>query len=149
MTIEEAIRQRAFEDVWHKLAVNLLYTSNQFRARFEQELARHDVSQAQFNVLRILRGSHPTPMPLKAIRERMLDPMSNTSRLVEKLRSKGLVDRTPCPRDRRAVDIRITDAGLARLAELDTVVRELNRQYRTLDEDDAERLNDLLDRLRG
>jgi DNA-binding MarR family transcriptional regulator len=149
MRLEEAIQQRTFDDVYHRLAINLIYTTNHLANRFDQAFEPHDISQAQFNVLRILKGRHPRPMSGKEIRERMLDPMSNTSRLVEKLRNKGLVERTACARDRRAVDILLTPDGLAKLATLNALVRDLNRNYRTLSEDEAAQLNDLLDRLRG
>lgn len=149
MRIDDAIQQGTFENEYHRLAVNLIYTSHHFAVHLEQALQPHEVSPEQFNVLRILRGKHPAPMAGKDIQARMLNPMSNTSRLVEKLRSKGLVERSPCHHDRRAVDISLTSAGIAKLEPLNCLVAELHRDYRTLDEDEAAHLNDLLDRLRG
>lgn len=149
MRIEEAVQQRAFRNEYEKLAVNLIYTSHHFGIRTEQALQPHDVSPEQFNVLRILKGKHPEPMAIKDIQSRMLNPMSNTSRLVEKLRSKGLVERVVCPSDRRAVDITLSADGLERLEELNQAVRATHRLYHTLSETEAAQLNDLLDRLRG
>lgn len=149
MRIEEAIQQSHFRDEYHRLAVNLLYTSNHLGNRLEQAFAQHGVSPEQFNVLRILRGRHPKPMAVKEIQSRMLNPMSNTSRLVEKLRQKGLVERCACPRDRRAVDISLRPEGLEKLAVLDAIVIGLHESYHTLSEAEAAKLNELLDKLRG
>ena len=149
MRIEDGIRQLAFEDEFHKLAVNLLYTQAHFDALFGQALQDYGLSPEQFNVLHILKGKRPEPMALKDIQERMLNRMSNTSRLVEKLHRKGLVRRVACARDRRAVDITLTDDGEALLTVLNRVVATFQQRYRTLSEDEAQRLNQLLDRLRG
>ncbi len=149
MRLEDAIQQRAFADEYEKLAVNLFYTHNQFAALFEQTLQPYDISPEQYNVLRILRGKHPSPMALKEIQARMLNKMSNTSRLVEKLRRKGLVERLACASDRRAVDITLTAAGLEQLELLDGVVGDIRYNYQTLDPDEAKHLNELLDKLRG
>ena len=80
-----------------------------------------DLTLQQYNVLRILRGQYPNPITVIAIIERMLDKMSNASRLVDKLLAKDLVIRRLCPHDRRAVDVIITEKGLELLEKLDTL----------------------------
>ena len=149
MRLEEEIKQTAFADEYQKLAVNLIYTQSHFATLLDRALQEYGISPEQFNVLRILRGQHPRPMAVKDIQERMLNRMSNTSRLVEKLRHKGLVERVACRHDRRAVDISLTPEGLRRLEVLNQVVADLHQRYRTLSEEEARRLNRLLDKLRG
>ncbi len=70
------------------------------------------ITTQQYNVLRILRGQHPNPASINLIIERMLDKMSNASRIVDKLVAKKLADRKVCPEDRRMVDVLITDKGI-------------------------------------
>lgn len=92
---------------------------------------------------------YPEPATVKLLTERMIDKMSNASRLVEKLKLKGYVERTACPSDRRRVDIRITDHGLKALEGISRVIEDgLHRQMDNLSEEDAEQLNCLLDKLR-
>ena len=104
----------------------------------------------QFNVLRILRGQHPKPATVAMLIERMLDKTSNASRIVDKLEEKQLVTRTVCPANRRAVDIRITEVGLALLHQIDESGLTNFRQAgpAALSEDELKQLNNLLDRLR-
>lgn len=150
MTIEQALKQeKPFPDEYRRLAVNVLYTREYLAARFNQRLKPYDATAEQFNVLRILRGRHPEAMAVKDIQERMIGRMSNTSRLVEKLRRKGLVERCACLHDRRAVEVSITPQGLERLTELEQAIEPVYRQCRTLSEEEAEQLNHLLDKLRG
>jgi DNA-binding MarR family transcriptional regulator len=149
MRIEDEIKQTAFENEYQKLFVNLLYTQKHFETLFEQALQPYGVSPEQFNVLRILKGKHPKPMGVKDIQERMLNKMSNTSRLVEKLKQKSLVERVACERDRRSVDVTLTQKGLEQLAVLNEVVAANHRRFNALSEEEAQMLNHLLDKLRG
>jgi DNA-binding MarR family transcriptional regulator len=102
----------------------------------------------QYNVLRILKGQQGKPMTVLAITERMLDRMSNASRLVDKLLEKQLVERRQCPNDRRAVDILILPAGLALLARMETDLNELGRKIEKMGNDNLVSLNVLLDQFR-
>ena len=149
MKLEDEIKQVRFESVYHKLVLNLMYTGNWINAHSARWLKTYGLSNQQYNILRILRGQHPNPATVQLIKERMLDKMSNVSRLVEKLRLKGLVERHTCPTDRRAVDVLITQEGLALLAEIDDAYPGVLEELKILDEDDADWLNALLDRLRG
>ncbi|HMB91363.1 MAG TPA: MarR family transcriptional regulator [Rhodothermales bacterium] len=149
MQLEEEIQPQPFKSVYHRLAVNLHYTAGWFMRTSGAWLDPYDLSLQQYNILRILRGQHPTPCTATVLLERMVDPMSNVSRLVEKLRQKGLVARCTCRTDRRAVDVLITDQGLALLDDLDRAEAEWLETFKTLDAEEVETLNSLLDKLRG
>ncbi|MBT0809892.1 MarR family transcriptional regulator [Litoribacter ruber] len=149
MKIEEAIKQKKFKDPYNKALVNMLYTNSYIVSHQGKLFKPYGLSPEQYNVLRILRGMHPEPVTVSTIQDRMLNKMSNASRLVEKLKQKELVRRSECPTDRRQVDITITEEGLKMLAELEEQVNQFNRQILQLDEQELDRLNDLLDKLRG
>ncbi|WP_375583886.1 MarR family winged helix-turn-helix transcriptional regulator [Cyclobacterium xiamenense] len=149
MKIEDEIRQKSFNDVYNKAVVNLLYTHSYLVTRQSKLFRPFDVSPEQYNVLRILRGQHPKPITVSSIQERMLNKMSNASRLVEKLKNKHMVQRTECAEDRRQVDITITEKGLAVLEELEGEVKKFNKNTLHLTEKEVETLNELLDKLRG
>ena len=149
MSIETDIKQSKFRNAYHKMALNLIYTTSWLANSQACLLKPYDLTTQQYNVLRILRGQHPNPVRVNDIIERMLDKMSNASRLVDKLLLKGLVKRTECPHDRRAVDVVITDSGLAILAELDNMQGEWEQKLQNLTEDEAYSLSSLLDKLRG
>jgi DNA-binding MarR family transcriptional regulator len=149
MKIEEAIKQKKFKDPYNKALVNLLYTNSFIISQQGKLFKPYGLSPEQYNVLRILRGMHPDPVTVSSIQDRMLNKMSNASRLVEKLKQKDMVTRNECPTDRRQVDINITEQGLHVLDELEDQVNQFNRQILNLDEEELKQLNDLLDKLRG
>jgi len=149
MRIEDAIKQKSFKDPFNKALVNLLYTNSYIVARQGKLFKPYGLSPEQYNVLRILRGKHPEPITVSSIQDRMLNKMSNASRLVEKLKQKDLVNRTECPSDRRQVDVTITDKGLGTLADLEDKIDNFNRQILHLNETELQQLNELLDKLRG
>src|ERR1700753_2986946 len=149
MRIEDEIQSSKFEDNYHKAVINVNYTygwlSNTFRCKFE----RHNLTQQQFNILRILRGQYPKPATINLLKERMLDKMSDTSRIVDRLVQKGLVSRCTNSRDRRAVDIRISETGMDILAKMDAEFKTKDALKNNLTEEEAGLLSDLLDKLRG
>ncbi len=100
-------------------------------------------------MLRILRGQYPKPSTLSLITERMISKTSNSTRLVEKLRQKKLVERNQCDENRRRVDILITRQGLTLLEELDPIMDESNRRMKNLTVKETKELNRLLDKMRG
>lgn len=148
MKIEKEIQTKGFYNEWHKASVNLIYTYNWLQDQVKLFLKDYDLTYQQFNVLRILRGSHPTPISTATIRERMLDKMSDTSRIVDRLCQKDLVIRKTCAKDKRLVDVTISDAGLKVLEKIDQRSGELDG-FLKINEKDAAKLNELLDRLRG
>lgn len=149
MKLEEEIKQKSFKSEYQKLAVNLVYTGNWVGANTADRLKEHKITLQQFNLLRILRGQYPEPATVNLLIERMLDKMSNASRIVDRLLSKKLVERTTCPEDRRRVDVIITQKGLQLLEKIDAKDKEWNSQFKKLNLKEAKELNDLLDKLRG
>jgi DNA-binding MarR family transcriptional regulator len=147
--IEEAIQQKEFKNPYNKVVVNLLFTHSYLVTSQNILFKPHDLSPEQYNVLRILRGQNGIPITVSSIQDRMLNKMSNASRLVEKLKMKGLVKREECPSDRRQVDILITDKGLHLLEILQQQVEESHQGFVHLSEEEVNQLNDLLDKLRG
>jgi DNA-binding MarR family transcriptional regulator len=147
LKIEDEIQQKKFKDDYQKLVVNLLYTSNWMNAHFELLFKGSDITLQQYNVLRILRGQFPNPSSIKLIKERMLDRMSDASRIVDKLVAKKLVIRKQSDSDKRSVDVVISDTGLNLLQSLDV----LDEKSKELLKSKAEitELNNLLDKLRG
>ncbi|GJM31355.1 MAG: MarR family transcriptional regulator [Saprospiraceae bacterium] len=150
MKIQQAIKQKKFKDEHHKAHINVLYTATWLNQQTSQALKPFNVSWQQFNILRILRGLHPEPATIKLLTERMIDKMSNASRLVEKLKQKGLVVREACGEDRRRVDIRITTLGLEVLEEASKRVEgSIELTKKSITEAEALQLSDLLDKLRS
>lgn len=149
MKLEEEIHQKKFRNEYHKLAVNIIFTHGWLIEHQNRLLKEYKVTGAQFNILRILRGQHPNPASVNLLKERMLDKMSDASRLVDRLISKGFVDRKICPDDRRRVEVKITNAGLSLLEKIDEHNNEFDNNLIHLSEHDAKTINDLLDKLRG
>ncbi len=149
MGIAEDIKQKVFKNEFQKLAINLIFTSNWLNTLNVKRFKPYGITPQQYNILRILRGQYPNPATVNLLQERMLDRMSNASRLVEKLRQKGLVERRICERDRRACDVLITPKGLEVLAAIDRTEAEWEGHLKTLTAAEARELNRLLDKLRG
>ena len=149
MGIEKDIQQLNFASPRQKAMVNILYTYGWLIERIKSFLANSDITHQQFNILRILRGSYPKPLSTLQIRERMLDKMSDTSRIVDRLIAKDLVKKTICPTDKRLVDIVITEKGQELLQKIDMESDQVAVIMASLSENDAEMLSSLLDRLRG
>lgn len=147
MKLEQAIKSK-FKTAQQKALLNVVFSSNWISERFESKVRNQDITMQQYNVMRILRGSLPNPLSVKDIRSRMLDRMSDVSRIVEKLKNKGYLQRTECAKDRRNVDVSITELGLKRLAELDELINPVERIFDVFSEEELQILNDLLDNLR-
>ncbi|NIG53013.1 MarR family winged helix-turn-helix transcriptional regulator [Chitinophaga sp. Cy-1792] len=150
MKLEDELKQYKFKDDYQRALLNIIFTAGWVGVGLSQVLKQYDLSSQQFNVLRILRGSRPNPLNLLDIQERMMDRMSNATRLVEKLRQKGLLTRIQCEQNRRKVEIDITEKGIALLAELDPLIEENQRKMtETITPEEARQLDRLLDKLRG
>ena len=148
MGIEHDIHQVHFKSTHQKAMLNILYTYGWLIERIKAFLVDEDITHQQFNILRILRGAFPDPLSTLQIRERMLDKMSDTSRIVDRLVAKGLVKKTTCGKDKRLVDVIITDAGQKLLKRLDAEGDHVNDIMGSLTEKEAETLSTLLDKLR-
>jgi DNA-binding MarR family transcriptional regulator len=148
LKLEEEIQQQKFKSEEQKLMINLVYTTNWLNAKYDVFFKDSDITIQQFNVLRILRGQYPNPCSIKLIKERMLDRMSDASRIVDKLRAKKLLIRKECPNDRRSVDIVISDKGLELLKSLDYIDENSKDIFSSLSPEEVNQLNILLDKLR-
>jgi DNA-binding MarR family transcriptional regulator len=150
MSFEKDIKQqKPFKSAHQKAVVNIMYTSNWMNSEQQGLLKPFELSPQQYNVLRILRGQYPNPITVNGIIERMLDKMSNASRLVDKLLLKGYVSRCDNATDRRACDIRITEIGFYILQQIDEIQFNWESSKQFLTDVEAETLSRLLDKLRG
>ena len=147
--IEEEIKQKSFKSEYHKLTINLLFTHGWLLECHKKLFSNYNITLAQYNVLRILRGQYPSAVSISSINSRMIDKMSDTSRLVERLRVKGFISRTECMNDRRKSDVVITKAGMSLLKSLDYIDKEFDEIFSTITNKEAKLLNQILDKLRG
>jgi DNA-binding MarR family transcriptional regulator len=149
MRLEDEIKQtKGFKSEHHKATVNIMFTDGWIRDKFSCTLKPFDLTNQQYNVLRILRGSNPQPLSTSAIRDRMLDKMSDASRIVDRLFKKGLVSKEICGTDKRLVDVGITEQGLTMLAQIDKA-SEFDTALNRITEEEAAELNRILDKIRG
>jgi len=149
MKLESEIKQSKFRNEKHKLAINLIYSYSWLMNLQAVLFDKYNITGSQYNILRILRGQYPNPATVNLLKERMVDKMSDASRLVERLRVKGLVQREICPDDRRRVDVLITEKGLELLAEMDKLNEKYDSFFQNLTEEDSNKINELLDKMRG
>lgn len=149
MDIEKEIQSSKFEDNYHKAIVNLSYTYGWLNNLMRCEFERYNLTSQQFNVLRILRGQYPNPATINLIKERMVDKMSDASRIVDRLIQKELVSRCTNSKDRRSVDIRISDQGLDILGKMDAEFKMKDILKNNITDQEAITLSSLLDKLRG
>lgn len=147
MSLEKDIQQPKFKSEYQKVRINLIYTYNWVVEQSRKFFEKADLTPQQFNILRILRGAGK-PLSTLQIRQRMLDKMSDTSRIVDRLIKKDLVQKVVCQSDRRLVDVTITDKGLQLLETLDFLNDEMDSQLQGLNAEEAKTLNQLLDKLR-
>jgi DNA-binding MarR family transcriptional regulator len=147
MSIENDINQRQFRSEYQKAIVNLIYTYNWITVRLKKIFDEEEITMQQFNILRILRGSDK-PLSTLQIRERMLDKMSDTSRIVDRLVTKGFAKKTTCEFDKRLVDVTISDKGRKLLQKLDAFEPEMDAIAQSLTEEEAVIFNSLLDKIR-
>ena len=149
MGIEKDINQEHFTSEGQKAIINLIYTSNWITEHIKNVLDDQDITLQQFNILRILRGSDPKPLSTLTIRERMLDKMSDTSRIVDRLVIKGLAIKKTCSIDKRLVDVNITKEGKKILEAIDKKQQEMTSVTKNLSDTELKQLNTLLDNLRS
>jgi DNA-binding MarR family transcriptional regulator len=147
MTLEKDINQQVFRSEYQKAILNLIYTFNWVNEKINKRFEPFDITQQQFNILRILRGAGQ-PLSTLQIRQRMLDKMSDTSRIVDRLVKKGMVKKTISREDRRLVDVLLTDKGKKLLQSMDGMNEEMESIFKYLSNEEANLLNVLLDKIR-
>ena len=149
MKIEEVIKSNVVMGLSQKAVLNIIYTQNNIHERLIEILKPFELSNEQYNVLRILRGQKGNPANMCVIQERMLAKTSNTTRLVDKLLLKELVTRKVCSENRRKIEVLITVKGLAILKELDPKVTNYETNIvANLNSSELEQLNHLLEKIR-
>lgn len=147
--LEDILKTTAKLPLSKKTVINISYSSIWMKDEILAVLKPYDISIEQFNVLRILRGKKGEPANLQDIQERMINKMSNTTRLVDKLILKSLVKRFICKNNRRKVDIYITEQGLNLLNQIDPAIEATeDRITSSLTEKELETLNTLLTKIR-
>ena len=145
----EDLRQRAFESPQQQVFINVLYTSAFVKKASSGALKPYGLTWQQFNAMRILRGQGDRPASMRLLQDRMLDPQSNASRLVDKLSAKGLVVRETSTHDRRRVGIALTPEGAGVLAQASAAMTDYLRTVGGgLSDQEMVQLSDLLDRFR-
>ena len=147
MGIEQDIQQPIFRNDFQKMGINILFTANWLNEQIGKILSEEGVTQQQYNILRILRGS-ATPLSTLKIRERMLDKMSDTSRIVDRLIAKELVLKNTCEKDKRLVDITLSPKGLDLVDQLDQFNDRIDALLKGINESEAKTMNQILDKIR-
>lgn len=149
MRIEDEIKSTIALSIAKKVILNLAFTKNYVGDKFNEILKPFEISGEQYNVLRILRGQKGNPINMQDIQERMVTKNSNTTRLIDKLLLKKMVERNVCPENRRKIEILITQTGLDILAELDPLIENHeNGITNNLTNLELEQLNNLLEKIR-
>jgi DNA-binding MarR family transcriptional regulator len=149
MKIEEVIKSSSPLPIEKKTVLNVLYTQQVITDQFSEIVKSFDLSMEQFNVLRILRGQKEKTANMCVIQERMIAKTSNTTRLVDKLLVKNLVERAVCEENRRKIDVTITQKGLELLTQLDPLVLAHEQNFaNNLNADELSIFNQLLEKYR-
>ena len=148
MALENEINQPSFRSEDQKAIVNIIFTYHWVTEKLKNILSVEGITMQQYNILRILRGSDPTPLSTLSIRERMMDKMSDTSRIVERMLRNGLVGKRICSNDKRLVDINLTEEGKKMLLRLDERIDEMDEITANLNPEELKSLNHLLDKVR-
>jgi DNA-binding MarR family transcriptional regulator len=147
MSLEKDINQKLFRNEYQKGIINLIYTYNWMNEKMKKVFDKEDVTGQQYNILRILRGAGK-PISTLQIRDRMLDKMSDTSRIVDRLVLKGLAQKTVCKNDKRLVDVSISPKGKKLLEKIDQYEKDMDAIFGNLSEAEAKTLNKLFDKIR-
>ena len=147
MNVEKIIKTKKEMSIETRTIIHLSLVNSKLNEAMTSALKPFDVSLQQFNVLRILRGQNGLPANLSTLNDRMVTKMSNTTRLVDKLLLKSLVDRKTCPTNRRKIEISITQKGEELLKEMDKAVELAEAEVLVgFTHQDLEELNTLLDK---
>lgn len=147
MKIDEIIKAN-FQNPQHKVIVNIRYTSNFLGNIQNNFMMKFDLTMPQFNILRILRGAKGM-ISVNTVKERMVEKSPNTTRLMDKLIEKGLIERVRCKEDRRVVYVEISQAGLDLLEKIDEEFNSRSLNSIAISDAEAEKLSELLDKVRN
>lgn len=149
MKLSELIKQKHFASPAQEAVLNIIVTSSWLTNQLTAVMAPYDITPAQYNVLRILKGSYPDKMTCSAIGDRLLDRTPDVTRLLNRLQRRRLIHRERAEHDRRVVEVSLTDEGAALLEKMGTEVeRTVVEITRHLSEAEHEQLVNLLERVR-
>ncbi|GAB5410317.1 MAG: MarR family transcriptional regulator [Balneolaceae bacterium] len=134
---------------YQRLRNNLFLTSGWIRNEIKTFLNQFEITQQQFNILRILKDHDGEPLSTNDLCAQMIDKMSDTSRIVDRLVGKKLVTKKPCPHDGRKIQVFITKEGLYLLSTIMTKINKLDEVFNSITYSEMEQLNNLLEKLRS
>lgn len=149
MGLAEDIQQKEFKSERQKALVNMIYTHNYVINEMNSFYKEIGITRQQYNVLRILRGQHPEAATVNLIKERMLDKMSDASRIVQRLLKRGLVSKSTATHDKRVVEVTISKQGLELLKNSDEQIRGFEHLFDNLTDQETIALNKILDKIRN
>lgn len=148
MNLEQALKMTNFKSEVHKASLNILYTAWVIKTETSTGLKQFGLTHEQYNVLRILKGSHPGSMCVKEIGNRMIERNSNVPRIIDRLVVKKLVKRTNSPLDKRETVINITTAGTVLLEASTFLLEQIWNKLFAIQESEAGQLNRLIEKMR-
>ena len=140
------VSNQEFSSIKHKTLMGLMLVYNHVLEKNQTFFKSYGITQQQYNVLRILRGQFPQCMPMQIIRERMIDKMSDVTRLAERLEKNDLILRNANIRDKRIIDVKITEKGLDMLKEIDQYINILWR-LNDISDEEAQILCNILEKI--
>ncbi len=149
MKIEEELKQNKFVSPLHKAIVNIMFTDGWFTNQLRDVFKDHQLTNQQYNVLRILRGKYPEALNPSEIKSVMIDKNPDLTRLCDRLCTMGLIERFIDGENRRKMNIRINEKGLEILEKIDPVMDDFHKSIQNISDREAELLSDLLDKMRG
>jgi DNA-binding MarR family transcriptional regulator len=148
MKLEKEVGFVSFRNEWQKASISILHTNGLLYNGYEAFFKKYELTMQQYNLLRILQDQFPHPLSTSALREKMLDKMSDTSRLVSRLNAKGLVEVSQNPADKRLVNILISAKGQRLLEAISNDLMNLDALLQGLTEEEAMQLSSLLTKAR-
>ncbi len=150
MSESKNLQQRAFENDYINMCINILYTSSFILKMKRKTLRPFNISLQQFNILNSLNNYFPEPSTIKPLTKQMLEENSNVSRLIDKLYAKGLVEKNNAVKDRRKVEISITKKGLEVYNSAALALKSMTEfQLGNLSQEEVVQLNQLLNKTRS
>jgi DNA-binding MarR family transcriptional regulator len=149
MKVEQVIKSQLIASNELRATITLFYTNNWLYEKHVKFFKKFGLTNQQYNVLRILRGQYPSPASISLIKDRMLDKMSDTSRLVDRLIKQQLIIRQANANDKRSVDVKITEQGIQLMLQIDAEIPMVEKHIQKLTDIEINQLCDLLDKLRG
>lgn len=146
--VEQSLPETKFTNEYQQLRFNLLHTANWLNNEIRKILRPYGVTQKQYNILNILQQEHPNTVAIQDVRGRMIDKMSDASRMIDRLIEKGWVEKRCCTEDKRSNRVSISTAGLKLLDKMQGVSVQMDEIFQLTNPQQAAEINDLLNQLR-